>query len=78
MSDLNEILPEMEEGTKTLVVRGQIGFSPVVQNTPKDRYRILRRLLGPTFGKDVPWMRRVQRDLPAVHGTTFRGKTGAG
>ena len=56
MSDLNEILPEMEEGTKTLVVRGQIGFSPVVQNTPKDRYRILRRLLGPTFGKDVPWM----------------------
>ena len=56
MSDLNEILPEMEEGAKTLIVRGQIGFSPVVQNTPKARYRILRRLLGPTFGKNVPWM----------------------
>lgn len=56
ISDLNELLPEMGEGEKLIQVSGQIDFAPQVQHMPEGRYKIIRRLLGPSFRESVPWM----------------------
>ena len=55
-SDLNELLISMGNGAKVIQVNGQIGFTPVVAHMPERDYRILRRLLGPSFVEYVPWM----------------------
>lgn len=56
MNDLNKILVNLGNGSKIIQVDGQIGWAPAIKNTPEERYRILRRLLKPSFGTDVPWM----------------------
>ena len=55
IADLNEMLPEFGE-VKTLQATGEMGLAPVVAHMPAGDYVILRRLLKPSFGGDVPWM----------------------
>ena len=56
ISDLNGLALMEDGGVKIIQTGGQIGFAPVVMHMPEGDYRILRRLLEPSFGKDVPWM----------------------
>lgn len=56
MDDLNEIIVGLGSGLKVIQVEGQIGWAPVVAHAPEGDYRILKRLLRPSFGIDVPWM----------------------
>ena len=55
ISDLNE-MPIMQDGkVKVVQVGGNLGFSPVIWHMPQD-YKILDRLLMPSFSEYVPWM----------------------
>ena len=56
ISDLNELLPEAGEGEKIVQTNGQIDFAPAVKHMPERNYRIVRRLLGPSYRESVPWM----------------------
>ena len=56
LSDLNSLPLMVKGGTKVIQVEGQIGFAPAVAHMSEDDYVMLRRLLKPSFGKDVPWM----------------------
>ena len=54
VSDLNGI---MKDGNaRKIQAIGQIDFAPVIAHMPENEYYILRRLLKPSFGTDVPWM----------------------
>ncbi len=56
LMDLNR-LPIMLNGEEmTVQVDGEIGLSPVIKNMPINDYRLLYRLLMPSFGDHVPWM----------------------
>ena len=55
ISDLNS-LPIMQDDTvKHIQVSGNLGFSPVILHMPQN-YKILDRLLMPSFSQYVPWM----------------------
>ena len=55
ISDLNE-MPIMRNGkVKVIQAGGNLGFSPVIWHMPQD-YKIMDRLLMPTFSEYVPWM----------------------
>ncbi len=56
IQDLNEMSIMQNKSEKIIQVDGQIEFSPIIKNMPEEEYRILRRLLNPSFGKQVPWM----------------------
>ncbi len=53
ISDLNEIV--VDDAPRTIQTTGSIGFSPVILHMPQN-YKILDRLLMPTYSKYVPWM----------------------
>ena len=53
VDDLNEIV--VDGATRNIQTTGSIGFSPVILHMPQD-YRVLDRLLMPTYSKYVPWM----------------------
>ena len=53
ISDLNKIVAD--GAPKNIHVTGSIGFSPVILHMPQD-YKILDRLLMPTYSRYVPWM----------------------
>ncbi|MBR3263651.1 glucosyltransferase domain-containing protein [Candidatus Saccharibacteria bacterium] len=53
ISDLNEIM--VGDAPRTIQTTGSIGFSPVILHMPQD-YKILDRLLMPTYSRYVPWM----------------------
>ena len=56
LADLNK-LPSVMDGTeKNVQVDGFIGLSPVIRNMPMKDYRILYRLMMPSFSKNIPWM----------------------
>lgn len=54
ISDLNEFLNDGK--IRKIQVVGQIEFAPAIKHMPEKDYLILRRLLKPSFGSDVPWM----------------------
>ena len=54
ISDLNETLND--GNVRKIQVIGQIDFAPAIKHMPENEYYILRRLLKPSFGTDVPWM----------------------
>lgn len=56
ISDLNE-MDELRDGmVRYIQASGQIDFAPAIQHLPEKDYRIVRRLLKPSFGGDVNWM----------------------
>lgn len=55
MSDLNDLLANMNTETKNIQVVGDVGYAPVINNMPENDYRILRRLLNPSYGPGLPW-----------------------
>ena len=75
ISDLNELLVEMEGGPKKIQVKGQIGWAPAVASTPEKRYRILRRLLKPSFETNVPWMGYEITQGSGIPGLVYRVDT---
>ncbi len=54
ISDLNDLTNDGK--VRKIQTIGQIGFAPAVEHTPEGNYYILRRLLKPSFEKNVPWM----------------------
>lgn len=55
ISDLNRLPIMQDNTTKRLQVSGNLGFSPVILHMPQE-YKILDRLLMPSFSEYVPWM----------------------
>lgn len=55
ISDLNQLSVMQDDSVKHIQVSGNLGFSPVVLHMPQN-YKILERLLMPTFSQYVPWM----------------------
>ena len=55
ISDLNEMPMMMDGNTKRIQVSGNLGFSPVILHMPQN-YKMLDRLLMPSFSQYVPWM----------------------
>lgn len=57
ISDLNELPLMLEENgpMKNIQVSGSLGYSPVILHMPSD-YKILQRLLSPSFSEYIPWM----------------------
>lgn len=57
ISDLNELPLMLEDGDiiKNIQVSGNLGYSPVILHMSSD-YKILQRLLAPSFSEYVPWM----------------------
>lgn len=55
MDDLNEMPLVLDEGTKYIQATGSLGWSPVILHMPRD-YKILQRLLMPSYSMYVPWM----------------------
>ncbi|MBQ3441024.1 glucosyltransferase domain-containing protein [Candidatus Saccharibacteria bacterium] len=54
ISDLNEMLDDGR--VRKIQAVGQIDFAPAIKHMPENEYYILKRLLKPSFGTDVPWM----------------------
>ncbi|MBQ1387608.1 glucosyltransferase domain-containing protein [Candidatus Saccharibacteria bacterium] len=70
LADLNKMPIMINGGEKMVQVDGEIGLSPVVRNMPIEDYRILYRLLMPSFSENIPWMAyRIteQRWLENIH-----------
>ncbi|MBR2803169.1 glucosyltransferase domain-containing protein [Candidatus Saccharibacteria bacterium] len=55
ISDLNEMPIMLDQTPKYIKVSGNLGFSPVILHMPQD-YKILDRLLMPSFSEYIPWM----------------------
>ena len=55
-NDLNHLPEMMTEGVKTIQIDGEIGLSPVIRHMPIEDYRVLYRLMMPSFSDNVPWM----------------------
>ncbi len=73
LGDLNELMVKMGEGSKVVQVKGQIGWAPAVASTPEGDYRMLRRLLKPSFGTDVPWMGYKITQGSGIPGLVYNG-----
>ena len=72
IADINE-LPMMQDGkTKDIILRGNVGFSPVVLNMPTD-YTIMQRLLMPSYSEYVPWMAYKLTHQSGLHLTLIEG-----
>lgn len=56
LADINKLPAMLKEGEKVVQVDGEIGLSPVIRNMPIDDYRILYRLLMPSYSERIPWM----------------------
>ena len=56
ISDLNEILAKADTGVKNIKVSGEVGLAPVLDHMPEREYRIVYRLLKPSYGTGVPWV----------------------
>lgn len=56
IADLNKLPAMKKDGEKVVQVDGEIGLSPVIRNMPIDDYRILYRLLMPSYSERIPWM----------------------
>lgn len=54
ISDLNNITSDGK--VRKIQTVGQIDFAPAIKHMPDKNYRILRRLLKPSFETYVPWM----------------------
>lgn len=71
-SDINE-LPMMQDGkTKNVMLRGSVGFSPVILNMPTN-YTIMQRLLMPSYSEYVPWMAYKLTHQSGLHLTVVEG-----
>lgn len=70
LADLNKMPTMIAGGEKMVQVDGEIGLSPVIRNMPIEDYRVLYRLLMPSFSENIPWMAyRIteQRWLENIH-----------
>lgn len=56
ISDANEILPALETNSLYIQTEGQIDFAPAISHMPENEFRLIRRLLKPSFGDDTYWM----------------------
>ena len=56
ISDLNEILSKTSGGTRNIQVAGEVGLAPILDHMPERDYRMLRRLLRPSYGDGLPWI----------------------
>lgn len=56
MADLNKLSEMQTDGLKDVEISGDIGLSPVIRHMPMEDYRILYRLMMPSFSQSVPWM----------------------
>lgn len=56
IADLNELLPTLGTGPKTIQTTGQIDYAPSICHADAHTYWLLHRLLKPTFGRGVHWM----------------------
>ena len=55
IGDLNELAIMRDEKMKNIQVSGNLGFAPAILHMPQE-YKILDRLLMPSFSEYVPWM----------------------
>ncbi len=56
IADLNKLQVMKTEGLKVVGVEGDVGLSPVIRHMPIEDYRVLYRLMMPSFSENVPWM----------------------